>query len=82
LISQKHDREKMSYGKIEKLCNNPLVTRQTIGRIHKTRGKWMPKSDKILLALGVVELIRKPKKLIDAKQDEILWRLKNRESEK
>lgn len=74
LISIEH--QKLSYRKIAKLSDNPIVTGQTVGRIHKTKGKWMPKTKKILFALGVIH--PNEKKISEMDTKELLWRLNNR----
>lgn len=76
LISIEHDQNKLSYRKIAKLSNNPVVTGQTVGRVAKSKGQWMPKTKKILSALGVISV--KEKRISEMNSKELLWRLENR----
>lgn len=73
----------MSYRKMASLITRtdkdgkPILTGQTIGRIAKSKGKWFPKSERILLVLGVLEQSRE-KKISEMSSKELLWRLENR----
>lgn len=77
--------KKMSYRKIASLITRTdenrksILTGQTIGRIAKSKGKWFPKSPKILSALGVLVQQPKRKKISEMSTSELLWRLENRE---
>lgn len=69
----------LSYDKIAKLVNSPYIKPGTICRIAKSNGEWLPKSEKILMALGVIVFKVRKYRISDMPSKELLWRLEHRE---
>ena len=78
LIIREHEKG-LSYRAMARLSKSPYVKPGTMCRIAKSKGEWIPKSEKILAGLGV--LVYRPKRhksLFDISSKELLWRLNHR----
>jgi len=68
-----------SWRKIASEDYGNLVSYATLNRFAISKSTWIPKSKKILAALGLIQPPKtKPKRIFDLSPKELLWCLENR----